>query len=327
MTSLIVPLHLTPSYVVSPDGLPFLAAQMLPLPQFGDVPLAEVWPARREPERGLTNGIAWSHDGEVLFGTVSAERGDIEAMTRDVYARSIAFARDAGYPYILRMWNHVGGINVVDGGRERYHLFCAGRHDAFAEAGYHLSTDLPSASAVGMQGRGLMTYFLAARAPGEQIENPRQVAAYHYPPKYGPKSPSFSRATVFGETVFVSGTSSVVGHASVHVGDVEAQLDETLRNIDAVLARGIAGGSLANVVAAKTYVRRREDHPLVARRLETVFATNLILEADICRGELLIEIEAVARVGSDDQPTGMRMRTRAVTPGSGQATFTHPDPA
>ena len=293
MTSQTLVAHLSPSYAVRPGDGPILASLSLPLPQLGPEPLLEVWPARREPERGVTNGIEWAHDGEVLFGSVAADGGAIESMTRDVYARAIRFTREAGYPYFLRMWNHVGSINAHDEGGERYQLFCAGRHDAFAEAGYHLSTDLPSASAVGMAGKGLMTYFLAAPGPGVQIENPRQVAAYLYPPQYGPKSPSFSRATVFGETVFVSGTSSVVGHASVHIADVEGQLDETLRNIDAVLAR--AGRSLSNVVAAKTYVRRREDAPLVIERLEGVFAQNLFLEADICRRELLLEIEAVAR--------------------------------
>src|SRR3990170_3468810 len=78
-----------------------------------------------------------------------------------------------------------------DQGRERYQLFCAGRHDAFLAAGYHHDVDLPAASAVGMRGRGLIAYFLAAREPGVQVENPRPIAAYNYPPQYGPKTPSF----------------------------------------------------------------------------------------------------------------------------------------
>ena len=156
------------------------------------------------------------------------------------------------------MWNYVGGINEHDEGRERYQLFCAGRHDAFVAAGYHHDVDLPAASAVGMRGRGLVTYFLAAREPGVQVENPRQVAAYRYPPEYGPKSPSFSRATIWKDRVFVSGTSSVLGHATVHHDDVAAQLEETLRNIETVLAQ--TGRALENVISAKTYIRRAADY-------------------------------------------------------------------
>ncbi|HEX6100047.1 MAG TPA: Rid family hydrolase [Thermoanaerobaculia bacterium] len=230
---------------------------------------------------------------ELLFGAVVAEESQaLEAVSRETYARLIRHVRDAGYPYFVRMWNFVGSINELEE-RERYQLFCAGRHDAFIAAGYHHDVDLPAASAVGMPGRGLITYFLAARDAGVQVENPRQVAAYNYPPQYGPKSPSFSRATVWRDTVFVSGTSSVVGHETVHVGDVSAQLDETVRNIEAVLAR--TGRSLANVVAAKTYVRNVADYDVIARALADVFPVNLYLEADICRKDLLLEIECIAR--------------------------------
>lgn len=278
---------LAPSYGTSAGGQsvsfgqPVAGARVhVPLRQLGAEALVEIWP---------------SHP-DVLFGSITAEETvPLEELSRRVYAELIERVRREGFPYFIRMWNHVGDINEDEGDRERYKLFCAGRHDAFVDAGYHHDVDLPAASAVGMRGRGLVTYFLAAREPGEQIENPRQVAAYDYPPQYGRKSPSFSRATVWNGTVFVSGTSSVVGHATVHAGDVEKQLEETLRNLDIVIARAIEGGSLENVVAAKTYIRHAEHYEQIARGLEGVFARNLFVEADICRADLLLEIEAVAR--------------------------------
>ncbi|HEX6642861.1 MAG TPA: hypothetical protein VF215_17215, partial [Thermoanaerobaculia bacterium] len=146
------------------------------------------------PLRPLGSGPhveVWETGDALLFGScVAEEREPLESLTRKVYTRLIADARDAGYPYFVRMWNYVGDVNAHDAGRERYQLFCAGRHDAFVAAGYHHDVDLPAASAVGMHGPGLVTYFLAARDPGMQVENPRQVAAYRYPPEYGPKSPS-----------------------------------------------------------------------------------------------------------------------------------------
>ena len=251
---------------------------VVPVKQLGAEGLLEVWPAGQD----------------VMFGALSVhDRGALDVTARDVYAKLIAGVREAGFPYFVRMWNYVGSINGYDNGRERYQLFCAGRHDAFVSAGYHHDVDLPAASAVGMPGRGLVTYFMAAREAGVQVENPRQVAAYHYPPQYGVKSPSFSRATIWKETVYVSGTASVVGHATVHEGDVEAQLDETLRNIEIVLAQ--AGRSLADVTIAKTYVRNRSDLDAIVARLAGVFPANLYLHSDICRADLLLEIECVAR--------------------------------
>lgn len=236
----------------------------------------------------------WTSNDKVIFGAVAAvETMPLETLSAEVYSTLIRDVRDAGYPYFVRMWNYLGDINESPEGRERYQLFCAGRHDAFVDAGYHHDVDLPAASAVGMRGRGLITYFLAARAPGVQVENPRQVAAYNYPPRYGPKSPSFSRATVWNETVFVSGTSSVIGHETVHRGDVDAQLEETLRNIEVVLAQ--TGRTLANVTSAKTYIRHERDYARIAHRLGSLLPNNLYLEADICRADLLLEIECVAR--------------------------------
>jgi chorismate lyase/3-hydroxybenzoate synthase len=260
-------------------GVRVQGAFYVPLRQLGPVRLIESWPQAAGP---------------LMFGSVALEESEpIESLTRSAYTRIITEVREAGYPYFVRMWNHVGGINELDGGRERYQLFCAGRHDAFVAAGYHHGADLPAASAVGSHGRGLVIYYLAAREPGVQVENPRQVSAYDYPPEYGSKSPSFSRLTAWRDTIFVSGTSSVIGHSSAHPGDIGAQLEETLRNIEIVLAR--TGKTIADVVMAKTYLRRPADYELAAARLQRVFPANLYLEADICRSELLVEIEAVAR--------------------------------
>lgn len=246
------------------------------------------------PVLGEESFETWTAGDDLLFGSIAHDVAEpLERVAYETYQSLIAQARGAGFPYFVRMWNYLGSINEDEAGRERYQLFCAGRHDAFVDAGYHHDVDLPAASAVGMPGRGLVTYFLAAREPGVQIENPRQVAAYHYPAQYGPKSPSFSRATMWNGTVFVAGTSSVVGHKSVHQGDVDAQLEETLRNIEVVLAQ--TGRSLRDVVSAKTYVRRAADYTRIAERLRGVFPRNLYLESDICRADLLLEIECVAR--------------------------------
>ncbi|HEX8255822.1 MAG TPA: hypothetical protein VF846_21970, partial [Thermoanaerobaculia bacterium] len=97
----------------------------------------------------------WESSDELLFGSVVADASrPLEEVSRELYARVIREVREAGFPYFVRMWNYVGSINAFDRDRERYQLFCAGRHDAFVAAGYHHDVDLPAASAVGMPGRG-----------------------------------------------------------------------------------------------------------------------------------------------------------------------------
>jgi len=97
---------------------------------------------------------------------------------------------------------------------------------------------VPAASALGSPaGSPISIYFLAARQPAKMIENPpKQRLPY---PRNLAHSPIFSRACVLNESpgtnLFVSGTASIVGHETIHQGDVAAQTRETMANIDALL--------------------------------------------------------------------------------------------
>jgi chorismate lyase/3-hydroxybenzoate synthase len=225
---------------------------------------------------------------------VAEDDEDVERAARDAYEEILRATRERGYPHLLRVWNHVRDINEGDGDAERYKRFCAGRHDAFDSARWP-NGRLPAASAVGIRQRGLFIHYLAAREPGRQIENPRQVSAYDYPPEYGRRSPSFARATLFGDTLFIAGTSSIVGHETRHAGDLRAQLGETLTNVETI-ARA-AGRTLGDLTHVKLYLRNAADAEIASSvRTAMPQAKLLVLEADICRRELLLEIEAVGHV-------------------------------
>lgn len=252
----------------------------LPMRQLGPSPLHEVW-----------------RSSDVSFGTyVTEEDDDIERAARMAYDEILRTTRERGYPHLLRIWNHVRDINEGEGESERYKRFCAGRHDAFDAAQWGKDR-LPAASAVGIRQRGLYIHYLAAQTPGRQIENPRQVSAYDYPQQYGRRSPSFARATVFNGILFVAGTSSIVGHETKHAGDIDRQLAETLLNIETI-ARAAGCSGLADLTHVKLYLRNAADIEIAnALRAAIPNARLLVLEADICRRELLLEIEAVGSTG------------------------------
>jgi enamine deaminase RidA (YjgF/YER057c/UK114 family) len=96
--------------------------------------------------------------------------------------------------------------------------------------------------------------------------------------------------------LYVSGTASVdEAGRTVHVGDFEAQVTRMLTNISALLAA--QGASFRDVVSAVTYVRPPGD----ASRLRAMFHDqgfdgfpNALVEARICRSDLLCEAEAIA---------------------------------
>jgi len=252
---------------------------------------------------GGEGSIAWAEDGLLQFGALELDEGehDIEVTAETIYTRMLAFARSRGYPHLLRNWNYLDGITAGDGDGERYRRFCVGRARGIGDVD---AATLPAATAIGrVDGtRRLQVYWLAARAPGTPIENPRQLSAYRYPRQYGPQPPSFARAMLPASPampLLLSGTAAVVGHESRHVDSVAAQLDETLLNFDHLL--GAAHARRPGLPARfglhtrlKVYVRDHEQLAEVAALLQARLdpaVPRLVLHAAICRRELRLEID------------------------------------
>jgi chorismate lyase / 3-hydroxybenzoate synthase len=279
---------------------PFVTAD---LPVVGGLPLLEAWeadgPVRHRAERAMR--IAES--SSTLFGMirVAGTLGrDLAPIARDVYEQIFAVMEAAAMPTLLRIHNYIGGITQIVGGAERYRRFNAGRHEAFS-ARAKPAAAAPAACALGTRDDALLVYFLASRGTATPVENPRQLSAYRYPSRYGPQAPIFARATIGqdkGAMLFLSGTASIVGHESLHRGDVVAQIEETLRNIHTLIAQCAAQGlrPRAGRLRLKTYLRDPADRDRVAAVLEAgrLDAEIVYLHADICRPELLVEIEGFA---------------------------------
>ena len=277
--------------------------------------ICEVWRTRQQVESGQRSRIHYRRGDDVLFGCISLpetqrENGGTSALhsaTEQAYREIFTTLDELAYPHLLRVWNYLPQINVDTHGAERYRQFNSARRNALVASRRDLGGgNVPAASALGsVTGSPLVIYFLASREAPTAVENPRQVSAYEYPPQYGPK-PSFSRASVLreasGAILFISGTASIVGHQTVHAGDVAAQTRETLVNIEALLseANRVSGVPRFGMetLAYKVYVRNSADLPLIQSQLHTALgprAQVVYLQADICRQDLLVEIEAIGR--------------------------------
>ena len=278
---------------------------VIPLPELGGGATVEVWRGARPAQTGVLDGVHYADNGDALFLHLHLNESASDALnplTTVAYQRLFAAARARGYPHLLRVWNYFPAINQEAGGLERYRAFCVGRHAALRAERAEWETHLPAASAIGAAEPGLRLCALAARDPGWQIENPRQVSAFHYPTQYGPQSPSFSRAILkhWGAQdyhLYISGTASVVGHASQHL-DLMAQLDETLLNLAALIAQASQRTPAPlRPVLFRVYVQPDLDPAPARERIARAFGPDiplLFLRADICRRELLIEIEGLA---------------------------------
>jgi len=257
----------------------------------------EVWRSAKPLESGRYSRVRYRRSEDVLFGSISlTEDAGLPTATEEAYREVFAAVNELGYPHIARIWNYLPQINVETDGLERYRQFNSARRKASIAYRRELTGNVPAACALGSAtGSPLVVYFVASRQAATAIENPRQVSAYDYPPQYGPK-PAFSRASVLGDILFISGTASIVGHETIHVGDVAAQTRESLANIEALLAE--AKRFSLDCLTYKVYVRNRADLPVIQSQLDARLgprARVLYLQADICRLDLLVEIEAVGR--------------------------------
>ncbi len=300
-----------PAIAQDTAGLPILAVDMT-LPE-GTEAVCEVWHSQ-EPLKSGRHGLIRYRQGEAcLFGCLTLDeavgdapldqRPPLQVATEAGYRSIFELLESLGYGAVLRFWNYFPAINQVSQNMERYRQFNVGRQDAFLSRGRSVSGSVPASCALGSAAGGLHIAFLAARAEMIGIENPRQVSAYHYPSQYGPRSPTFSRACLVNlggrDMLFISGTASIVGHQTLHEGDVAAQTRESLHNIQAVIAEANRLAPNANFrldnLAYKIYVRRPEDLGKVRNEITQLIGAPLsavFLHADVCRADLLVEIEA-----------------------------------
>lgn len=275
----------------------------LPMPALHSV--CESWHSKGRLRGGNIGAAHFAGDDDLMLGElVLSERdfGGIGTTTHEAYRRLLDYVQGSGYPYVLRMWSYFSRINEGQGDAERYRQFCVGRQLALERARFEAD---PAATVIGLPDRSshLRLLWLASKTPGTMIDNPRQMLPRNYPPEYGPEPPRFSRGAIWqsprGAVLLISGTASVVGHSSRHGGRLDNQLAETKRNLESLLE--VANNTLDTAssfgagTVLRAYVREEEHFYATETFLREAFPGVVfsVLQGDVCRSELLCEIEGV----------------------------------
>ncbi len=267
-----------------------------------------------------SDGIRWVYCGGIHDGA-SADEPYREAASAFKRMELQLARAGVGFDQVVRTWIYVNQITAGEEGRQRYQELNRARTDFYRNIRFGAKlrvpgtpgTIYPASTGIGTSGEKITMACMAvdSRRPDVFIvplENPQQTAACNYQAEYSPQSPKFARAMAVVQGHFistlVSGTASIVDARTVFAGDVARQTEQTLENIERLIApenfarHGLAGSgaSLGDVAKLRVYVKHPADYErcreVVERRLPRVPA--IYLQADICRRDLLVEIEAVA---------------------------------
>ena len=179
-------------------------------------------------------------------------------------------------------------------------------------AGHFGKAGFPAATGIGMDQGGVLIEFVAIR-PGTArtlpLDNPLQISAHAYSEKIlaggvytDKKTPKFERARYFElfgkKLIFISGTASIRGEKTVGIGDPAEQTKVTIQNISRLYSPQMLSRISKNNLQpkyghARVYVKNPHDFPAIKKMFRRYFGRLPVvyLIADICREELLVEIE------------------------------------
>ena len=203
---------------------------------------------------------------------------------------------------IVRQWNYIEHITSFDNeGNQHYQMFNNARSLFYSKAEW--PNGYPAATGIGTFGGGVIVDVDAVMPENSSIsivpiDNKLQIAAHSYSGSVlerdinGKTTPKFERAKSIGidgnRMVYISGTAAIRGEESLHGVGVINQLEVTLENI-----RQLTGGS--KVKLFRVYLKDEEFYEKVHGMLDAEKNLQVsYLLSDVCRDELLIEIEGIA---------------------------------
>ena len=216
---------------------------------------------------------------------------------------------------IARTWIYIFDIDGLDKVENNYQGMNHARKEIYNEINFAGRTgslvDFPASTGIGMQDRSL-TYSTLACKPGTlnkviSIENQAQTPAFEYPEDESKFQPLFSRAIALlnGDKALcsISGTASILEAKSMYIGDAEKQTELTLDNIENLISVenlkanniDVENGGLDAAVQFVVYIKQVEDYEVVRAICEKRLPGNVpqfYVHADVCRDDLLVEIEA-----------------------------------
>jgi enamine deaminase RidA (YjgF/YER057c/UK114 family) len=225
-----------------------------------------------------------------------------------------------GFQDILRQWNYIEQITGTEKGsqsdNQHYQIFNDVRSNFYNQADF--THGYPAATGIGTDFGGISIEIMACRfLQGDRmipIKSPVQKDAYSYTKEVlaqnnslpeNRTTPKFERAKVWqfasGSLIFISGTAAIKGQDSDRKSAAH-QTEMTIENILQLISpanlahNGVSSLATPKVRQLRIYVKYSKDLAQVKEVCTRFFpdVPSVFVLADVCRPELLVEIEGVA---------------------------------
>lgn len=214
------------------------------------------------------------------------------------------------YEDVIRTWIYIGNITKINNDVENYEAINLSRKNYYDGIfNPQKQREYPASTGIGLDNGDLTITALAYKASKPynsvtSIGNTMQTEAWDYPSSLAKIAPTFSRAfrisTSSGILSLISGTASIIGADTVHENDIESQTNVTIDNIERVVESSIhqisSNFPLNYIIQYVCYIKNPEDldkvRDICNSRLP-ISANRVFVKADVCRDNLLVEIEAI----------------------------------
>jgi enamine deaminase RidA (YjgF/YER057c/UK114 family) len=283
---------------------------------FAGIQLRSFCPSKEEEtvkiirEGNIPRGRMWSRSGakflqfQNLHGINLTKEQNRRKQTETMFRKAEALLKSEGASYrdVVRTWIYVE--NILDW----YDEFNLARNTCYTDFGLLASVDLEQAEEIfspastGIAGKNpegastIMDLLAITQKSNTGIQiRPLYGSRQRSPYRYGS---AFSRATCVvepeGKWIFVSGTASINEKGeSVYIGDISSQVKHTIEVVNSLIDS--EGASFSDLCEATVFLKRKSDFPLYQETAESLGFSGIpavYLVADVCRDELLFEVDA-----------------------------------
>jgi hypothetical protein len=222
---------------------------------------------------------------------------------------------------IVRQWNYIEGITRIDDNCQNYQAFNDARSQFYQKTTWH--SGYPAATGIGIDCGGVIVDLDAIYSNGSDIKifplnNSLQVPAHDYSDAVliaardekccAVTTPKFERGKLVLSgtegTIYISGTAAIRGEMSLRNMGIGEQTRITLENIEHLVSEETLANSGTGVFgkveisSLRIYLKEESFFEPCKRIVDENYpgVPAVYLKADICREELLVEIEGIAKI-------------------------------